>query len=253
MHSTRLRLFVGCLALITCLSTLSACTFAELTNQNKVYPKVHLTAAANTTLGSDLSPSVELGLYSIYDRYAYKGTKLFDFAEQILVGYQNGLSEPAPKILTSYSNNVGLLGVGVYHDIELTGAERQRLGGRLMFFGPTHATTLPHLFFEVIGYVGGMWSLEDGSAEGQLGLGARLHYQVSDDGVSRRERRVQPRRPPPPPIPLTPEGAHHHRMWHIKEIRAFMDQNGARDDMTEELEELEREEEAYQRALKAGE
>jgi hypothetical protein len=121
-----------------------------------------------------------------------------------------------------------------------------------MFFGPTYATNLPQLYFEVLGYVGGMWSLEDAGTEGQLGLSVRLHYQVSDDGVSRRERRVQPRTSSPPPIPLTPEGAHHHRMWRIKEIRAFMDHYGARDDMTEELEELEREEEAYQRALKAG-
>ena len=253
MHITRLRLFMGRLALVTCLSTLSACTLAELTKRNKIGSKVHLTAAANTTLGSDVSPSVELGLYSIYARYAYKGAKIFDLAEQVLVGYQNGLFEPAPRVVTSYSNNAGFLGFGVYHDIELTGEERQRLGGRLMFFGPTYATNLPHLFFEVLGYVGGMWSLEGGGAEGQLGLGARLHYQVSDDGASRLERRAQSWRPPPPPVPLTPEQVHNHRMWRIKELRAFIDRYGARDDMTEKLAQLEREEVAYQRALKAGE
>lgn len=234
------------------LSTLSACTLVGLTNQGHVSSKLHLTTAASTTLhGSGISPSAELGLYSIYDRYAYKSTKIFDFAEQLLVGYQNNLFDPAPTIITSYSNNAGFLGFGLSHEVEIAHTKHQYLGGRLMFFGPTHTTTLPYLYFEMLGYVGGKWSLFDDHSETLFGLGVRLHYRLNKGEFKRRERT---KKPPPPRSPLTPEQKHHMRTWRIRNIRNIINANPryqANKSLIEELERLEREENAYQDALKA--
>ena len=228
------------------LSTISACTLLEHNNRDS---KIHLTAAANTTLqGSDISPSVELGLYSIYGRYGYKGTKIFDFAEQLLVGYQNNLFNPAPTIITSYSNNAGFLGLGLSHEIEREYITRQRLGGRVMFFGPTHTSELPNLYFEIFGYFGGRWSLSDEGSEGLFGLGVRLHYRLNE---RRLKRRMSTRTPAPPLPPLTPEQQHHMRMWRIKNIRKIIARYQAHESLVEELERLEQEEKVYQDSLKA--
>lgn len=233
------------------LSTFNACTLAELAERGHLSSKVHLTVATNTTLhSSGISPSAELGLYSIYDRYAYKGTKIFDFAEQFLVGYQNNIINRAPMMITSYSNNAGVLGFGLSHELENEHTERQYLGGKLMFFGPTHSTTLPHLFFEVLGYVGGRWSLYDDDSEALFGLSVRLHYQLNERVAKKRERTW---RPPPPRPPLTPKQRHHMRMWRIKEIRKMMPRYKARKQLIDELERLVREEENYQDLLKASE
>ena len=230
--------------LLYALLSLNACTLVNSSS------KLHLTAAASTTLqGSGISPSAELGLYSIYDRYSYKRTKIFDFAEQLLVGYQNQLFDPAPTIITSYSNNAGLLGFGLSHEVESAHTERQYFGGRLMFFGPTHTTDIPYLYFEVLGYVGGRWSLYDEGSAALFGLGVRLHYRLNERGLKRRDRAWTP---PPPRRPLTPEQQHHARAWRIKEIRNMMEYQ-SRESLVEELERLEREEAAYQDTLKARE
>lgn len=226
------------------LPTLSACSL--------IGSKIHLTAAVNTTLqGSDISPSAELGLYSIYGRYGYLGAKIFDFAEQLLVGYQHNLFNPAPTIITSYSNNAGFLGFGLSHEVETAHTERQYFGGKLMFFGPTYTTNLSHTSFEVFGYVGSRWSLYDDGSERLFGLGMRLHYRLNP----MTERHKTSWKPPPPPPPLTPEQQHHMRMWRIKEIRQIIDKNPdyrANESLINELERLEREEEAYQKSLKTG-
>jgi len=235
--------------LLYALLSLNACTLVGLANRGHVSSKLHLTAAASTTLqGAGISPSAELGLYSIYGRYGYKGAKIFDFAEQLLVGYQNKLFDPAPTIITSYSNNAGFLGFGLSHEVESAHSERQYFGGRLMFFGPTYTTNIPYLYFEVLGYVGGKWSLYDEGSAALFGLSVRLHYQLNERAFKRHDRAWSP---PPPRRPLTPEEQHHMRAWRIKNIRNMIDYQ-SRESLVKELERLEREEDVYQDALKAG-